>query len=209
MKHWSGWLSAPVLLLLGALAFWNLQQLEQDAPLKPERAQNEARYLIKNAQWTRLDLNGAPEMRATAQNMSWFDDQSAHMVQPEFQVYSGGSAPDAQGCASAAGAGCARAAWRLTAPEGQLPRNSRNVLLTGTVLAVGHWPDGAELGFNTARLWLDAEKKLLRTDADVSLEGAGRHILATGMSADWQAKHLQLLSNVQAQYNIPGTRPGT
>lgn len=184
MNRWIALLSSlPVLLGLGALVLWSLQSLDRAAPLTTAVEDTRPRYELRGVEWSRFDIQGQPELVVRADAMGWFDDQSASLVQPELHSFGGQGSP-----------------WRLTAPEGRLPAHSRTVELSGTVLATGKWPDGRELGFSTTRLWLDLSEKNLRTDADVSLEGAGRHVLATGLTADAAGQHLRLLSNVQAQY---------
>lgn len=187
MKRLSALLSLPALAVLGALLFLSLQRMDQLRPLSAEAPIETPRYELLDAEWTRLDAQGAPEFSARADSIVWFDDQSAHLSQPEIHAFGGSGSP-----------------WRLTAPEGSMAAGSRDILLTGTVLATGQWPDGGELGFNTDRLWLDMQGRLLRTDADVSLQGPGRHVLATGMTADWQGRDLRFLSNVQARYEPRG-----
>lgn len=141
------------------------------------------RYTLKSAEWTRLDAEGQLEFVANAQLIEYFDDQSLRLQQPEVHAFGGSGSP-----------------WRLTAPEGSTPAHSRNLLLTGPVLAMGRWPDGEELGINTEHLWLDVENKVLRTDADVTLSSATRKVLASGLIADSMGQRIELLSKVRAAY---------
>lgn len=195
MNRWSALLSLPALFVIGALLFFTLQKLEHARPLPEAETEAQPRYELENAEWMRMDASGAPQFIAKAERISWYDDQSARMLQPELFSLGGKGSP-----------------WRLAAPTGRMPADSRDIFLSGSVLATGKWPDGADLTLNTDRLWVDTENKMLHTDAELSLDGPGRHVLATGMNADWTGRDLKLLSNIQARYephkesvDAPGT----
>jgi len=183
-------LSLPALLALGVLLFLSLRALERNAPPAGAGPEATPRYELLNSEWIRTSADGSPQFIARAAQMSWYDDQSAQLRHAEVRALGGGSSP-----------------WRLTAPEGHLPAKSRDLLLSGTVLATGHWPDGSHLGFHTERMWVETVQRMLRTDADVALEGSGRSVMATGLAADFDGRNIRLLSNVRAQYEAQPQAP--
>ena len=52
----------------------------------------------------------------------------------------------------------------------------------------------------TPRLWIDTTRKVLRTDADVSITSTGRSMQARGMIADSAGEQVKLLGNVHGVY---------
>src|SRR5579885_1670670 len=72
------------------------------------------------------------------------------------------------------------------------------------VLAEGHWPDdGSALQARTEQLWIDPDLHEIETDAAVELQGELRKGHARGLRADWSARNLWLLHDVQMQYEAP------
>jgi LPS export ABC transporter protein LptC len=183
MKRASAFFSLPVLLGLGILALWSSRQLEHAAPLPPEGGDKAPQYELHNATWTRLDVSGQREFQADAKSISWFEDKSAHLLQPTIS-----------------GLGNDASSWTLRAPEGRMEAGSRDLLLTGTVTGNGKTPDAEPVRFSTAHLWVNVQDKHLRTDSDVTLTSPTRQITSSGMNADWQSRHLELLKNVKVLY---------
>lgn len=186
MKRVSGLLS---LVAVAALLFLSLRTLERHLPAPEAATEVLPRYELVNSEWIRTGTDGTPQFIARAAQMSWFEDQSAQLKQADLYALGGSGSP-----------------WRLTAPEGRLPPKSRDLLLSGTVLATGHWPDGSRLGFHTDHLWVNTAEHRLHTDAEVSLEGTGRNVTAAGLSANFSGSEIQLLGKVRAQYDA---RPQT
>lgn len=172
-----------VLLTAGA-ALLTLQNFHKAGTRSAAASTQELpRYTLKNAQWTRLDGNGQPEYVAQAQALEYFDDESSRMVQPRISAFGGRTSP-----------------WRLTAPEGSTQAGSRDVLLKGEVKVHGRWQDGRELTVTTPHLWLDTTRQVLRTDARVILDSAGRKMRAKGLIADSAGQEVKLLGEVQGIY---------
>lgn len=185
MKGRSPLLSLPVLLVAGGLLFWSLRSLDRHLPDSGAVASVSPRYELENSEWVRTGADGQPQFVARAAQMSWYDDQSAQLREAELSALGGRGSP-----------------WRLSAPQGHLPAKSQDVLLSGPVQVTGRWPDGADLQFTTDRLWVDTDAKMFRTDAEVALQGRHRNVLATGLEADFEGRHIQLLSKVKAQYDM-------
>lgn len=176
--------TAALLLLTAAAALLTLRNFQRAGlPQNEDAQQTPPRYTLNQVEWTRLDQNGQPEYIAQAQSIEYFDDRSAHLIQPDVIAFGGKGSP-----------------WRMTAPEGRTPANSRNILLSGNVLVAGRWSNGRELNLTTPHLWLEPGEKRLRTDAEVMLEGAGRKLRATGLIADSMGEHVQLLGKVRGEY---------
>lgn len=172
-----------VLLTAGAalLTLNNYQKAGQPKPATQD--ERVPRYVLHDAQWTRLDKSGQPEYRAQAQTLEYYDDESSRLTLPVIHAFGGKTSP-----------------WKLTAREGSTPPHSRDLLLQPNVLITGHWQDGRELSISTPKLWLDTGHKLLHTDEPVELISVGRKLDAKGLVADSAGEQIKLLANVHGVY---------
>ncbi|HVT37068.1 MAG TPA: LPS export ABC transporter periplasmic protein LptC [Nevskiaceae bacterium] len=182
----TGSLMTLVLALLTAAALMltlqNYQRAARGAAPTPESTET-PRYILRSAQWTRLDAQGQPDYVADADLIEYFDDHSARLTQPVVHAFGGGNSP-----------------WRAAAPTGSTLPHSRSLALTGGVEVLGHWPDGEDVTIHTEHLWIDQAQKVLRTDAEVTVDSASRQLQARGMSADASGKRVQLLGQVRGVY---------
>lgn len=175
--------TAALLLLTAAAALLTLRNFQRAELAAADAAQTPPRYTLTQVQWTRLNESGEPEYIANARSIDYYDDHSAHLDQPDIVAFGGKGSP-----------------WRLTAPEGRTPANSRDLLLQGNVLIQGRWSNGRELTLTTPYLWVESQQKRLRTDAEVVMQGAGRKLSATGLIADSMGERVQLLGKVRGEY---------
>ncbi len=155
---------------------------------EPQAAEPEAlpRYKVTDGRWVRYNVRGQPEFQATAETIEYFDDESARLKTIEMHSLGGASSP-----------------WRLSAPEGFAPAHSQQRLqLRGGVTAMGHWPEGEPLNFETPYLWIDEARRQLDTDAPVLVRGRNRSARAEGLRADWVGKSVELTA-ARMQYVQP------
>lgn len=90
--------------------------------------------------------------------------------------------------------------WRLAAARGQIPADSRDILLSGDVV-VHHDTRGAPpLRLETPRVWIRTERDRAETEAPVTVEGPGRSARAVGMTLLFDRELLTLHHDVQATY---------
>lgn len=180
-----------MVLLLSALTgisvYLTLQNYQR-AARNPQLADRGAqpRYTLHDAQWTRLGDDGQPQYVVHAVSVAYLDDQSARLTLPVIDGFGGDGSP-----------------WHLTAPAGSTLPHSRNLVLTDNVVIDGRFRDGQPLTITTPYLWVDANERVLHTDAAVVLQSAGRNIRATGLIADADGKQVRLLNQVRGEYAPP------
>jgi lipopolysaccharide export system protein LptC len=176
----------PLLVALGIwLATWRSSL--QPPAAAPARAEAQPRYQVTDGHWIRYNERGESEFEATAERIEYFDDESARLSTLEMHSLGGSESP-----------------WRLSAPEGYAPPHSdRRMQLRGGVRAMGHWPEGEPLNFETQYLWVDEVNRQLYTDAPVLLRGKSRSAKADGLRAAWVGRSVELLGQVRMQYVLP------
>ncbi len=144
------------------------------------------RYTLTGAVLTRFDADGQPAMKATAATLEYFDDESANATTLVVDVLSGPKTP-----------------WHIEAPAGMLRAGSRDIELTGDVVANGQWPDNGEaLVLRSPTMTVNPDTHLLRTAAAVEVDSKTRNGTAVGMNANWQKQDLRLLDNVKMRYDV-------
>lgn len=182
----SRFLIIPALLLTAALFF----VFRGEVTVSPDEVAAPVelpRYNVTGAEWTRLGRGGAPEFRARAESIDYFNDDSARLHQISLDALGGTQSP-----------------WTLTAPEGRAPPREKRLELTGGVTARGTTNDGEPLTFDTRRLWVDLLRRELYTEATVELRTDLRRASARGLRADFDGERVQLLNDVQVDYAPEG-----
>jgi LPS export ABC transporter protein LptC len=177
------------LLLVPALGgmYYTLQRMGAPAAAPAAAPAGLPLYTLDQAELTRYGADGAPTLRGIAQRIDYFPDQSAQAYDLQVDLLAAEGAP-----------------WRLSAPAALLPAQARRFELSGPVLAQGRWPDdGSALQVRTEQLWIDPDLHEIATDAPVDLAGDTRQGRALGLRADWSARNLWLLHDVQMQYEAP------
>ncbi len=156
-----------------------------DIALEPAASDDKLpRYTLSGAELTRFDAAGQPSMKATAATLEYFDDESALATTLVVDVLSGAKTP-----------------WHIDAPTGALSPGSRELKLSGEVVANGQWPDNGEaLVLRSPTMTVDPDTHVLRTDAVVHADSRSRKGTAVGMAANWEKQDLRLLNNVKMRY---------
>lgn len=158
-----------------------------DIALEPAKSDDKLpRYTLTGAELTRFDAGGQPSMKATAATLEYFDDESALATTLVVDVLSGTKTP-----------------WHIDAPAGNLRAGSRELELTGDVVANGLWPDNGEaLVLRSPTMTVNPDTHVLHTAAAVDVESRSRKGTATGMNANWEKQDLRLLDNVKMRYEV-------
>lgn len=158
-----------------------------DIALEPSAEDDKLpRYTLTAAELTRFDTAGRPAMTATAATLEYFDDESATATTLVVDVLSGAKTP-----------------WHIEAPAGRLRAGSREIELTGEVVAHGQWPDNGEaLVLRSPSMTVNPDAHVLHTTAAVDVDSRTRKGTAVGMNANWEQQDLRLLDNVKMRYEV-------
>ena len=142
------------------------------------------RYIVRDAEWTRLGADGHPQFHVTASTIDYYDDQSAVLGNMTMDGLSG-----------------SKGAWTLTSPAGQMPDNQERVLLKKPVVATAHSSrSGEPIQLYTDQMWVDSKRKEIYTDAPIRMIQGQQQATATGLRADWAGQKLDLLHDVKVTY---------
>ena len=96
-----------------------------------------------------------------------------------------------------------RTPWHIDAPAGNLRAGSREIELTGEVVANGQWPDNGEaLVLRSPSMTVNPDTHVLHTAAAVDVASRTRKGTAVGMNANWEKQDLRLLDNVKMRYEV-------
>jgi LPS export ABC transporter protein LptC len=91
--------------------------------------------------------------------------------------------------------------WHLTARGGLMPEDAARVDLAGDVHVSGVLGAGeSPMDIRSETLAYDADAQRVSTRDDVTIEFAGRQLVARGMSADLKARNVQLESRVHGRF---------
>lgn len=174
----------PVIaVLLLAIAFFEFRG--EDGPAMEAAATAEQpRYVLRGAQWSSFDEQGALRFQGSAANIDYFDDESARMHTFSLEVFGAEGAP-----------------WTATAPQGYSPPGGRErVQLLGGVEGKGRWPDGEPMVFRTPQLWVDTRAETITTDDRVDLESKSRTASSRGLKVTGPKQQMSLLNEVEMRY---------
>ena len=148
-----------------------------------ENVQGNPRYVVANAEWTRLGANGKTEFHINAEHIDFYDDESARMTNMAMDGLNQGKGP-----------------WHLTSPLGQMPAHDKRILLNKPVVITGAMKQGDPVKLTTDQLWVDGARKELYTESPVLMTRGSQQASANGMNADWAGQRLQLLHDVKVIY---------
>lgn len=177
------YLVPAIAVLLLAIAFVGFRGKEGPTTDAAPTAQ-QPRYVLRNAQWSSFDDKGTLQFSGSADNIDYFDDESAKLHTFALTVFSERDSP-----------------WTATAPEGfSPPGGTQRLQLLGGVEGKGFWPDGEPMVFHTPQLWVDNLAKTITTDDKVDLEGKSRTGSARGMKVAGSQQQMSLLHEVEMRY---------
>lgn len=162
-----------------------VQNFDQAGPQKVlDESGPRPRYVLHDAEWTRLGPDGKAQFHVTAATIDYYDDKSAILSTMTMD-----------------GLGGDKGAWRLTSPNGEVPAEEERILLKKPVVITGTSNNGREpIKMFTDQLWVDNKRKEIYTDLPIRLTQGAQQATATGMRADWVGQKLDLLHDVEVNY---------
>lgn len=177
------------LLAVGGLAAlqFTFLRLDDSGSIAPDIAVGPPRYTVSGAQLTRHDRNGDPNLRGTAANVEYFDDESGRATTLHLDLIADG-----------------RPNWQLDTPTATLPAGQHRYLLEDAVQVRGIWPDtGEPVRVDSTQVWVDPDTRSFYSDTPVQVSSAARNGTAVGMRGDWLSHRLQLEKDVRMSYVVP------
>ncbi|MGB0955009.1 MAG: LPS export ABC transporter periplasmic protein LptC [Panacagrimonas sp.] len=179
-----GW--SLLLIVLAGIALAWLMPDQQSPAVEADRSEAVPRYIVRGAQWQRLDQQGAPIFDAQAETIRYFDDESARLSDVWLYLLDNGERR-----------------WQMRAPAGFSAAGQQVLQLHGGVKGEGKWPDGEPLQFESERMRVDVAAKVLETDDPVRLHSASRQASGRGLRLDAKAERIALQQNVEMRYVTP------
>lgn len=173
------------LLIMGAVGIALLQG-DQQTPEALPTPDPDARSYLEALQVSRFDETGAPIYRATAQRATYFTDGSLDLAAVRVDYLAGSQTEASSG------------RWQLAAPAGRVPPSHDAIRLEGSVDVDGADAQGLPVHFQTPRLTVELDTRMLRTDAPVVLETTRERIRSVGLAANFAGTRIELLDDVKA-----------
>lgn len=177
-----------VLLALGLAALAGrslLERVESPATAPRQAAPDRPEYSMEGLHTRRYDDNGRVARDLTAQRLDHYADaRGSLLAEPRLSAEGRSGEP-----------------WRLSARQGQAPTGEERILLREDVRidrAGGSHNQGLRL--RTSELLVLPEKNYAETAAAVSIAAKGMHTTGTGLKAWLDTERLQILNDVEAQY---------
>ncbi|WP_028009029.1 LPS export ABC transporter periplasmic protein LptC [Solimonas flava] len=186
MKRLRAWLPFLALIIAAALIVTN--SMKRDRQLATTTAAEPARvpqYVADGAVWTRYGADGTPMVRAQAQRIDYFEDRSMTLDTVTLDRLGG-----------------EQGSWHLEAPRGIVPANEQRMRLEPDVAVRGQ-ARGLPTTIAAREVWVDWEKKTIRSDLPVQARAPGRVATASGWESDFDATRVQMKGNVEMHYDAP------
>lgn len=178
-------LGLAVLLALGVALLMAVQNFDKSStPQAQEDNGPRPRYALRDAEWTRLGVDGKAEFHITAATIDYYDNESAIL-----------------GNMTMDGLGGEKGAWALTSPAGEMPAHQERVLLKKPVVVTGQSNNGGvPIKLFTDQMWVDSKTRQIYTESPLRMTHGEQQVTATGMNADWTGQKLNLLHDVKVTY---------
>ena len=166
------------------LALWQLQPPPRPRPPEPIRSD----YILGNFEMTLLDAEGKESFSVRAPHLERDPHgRSLTLRMPEF------SFPDKDG-----------GRWLATSHSAWVAEKGVEVRLIDQVELIGPpTPTGDRTRFQTAALQVFPKVKQARSNDLVTISRADSILHGTGLRADMQTRHIQLLADVKGRYAPP------
>ncbi|MFT4045526.1 MAG: LPS export ABC transporter periplasmic protein LptC [Solimonas sp.] len=188
MSRLRAWL--PFLVLIAAAAWIVNNSMHRDRKLAATDTAGEERlplYIAGNATWTRYGSDGQPQVRATAQRIDYFEDRSMALTTVALDRLGG-----------------PQGTWHATAPRGVVPANEQRMRLEPDVNVTGTIGKGKlPTKIAASEVWVDWGKKLISSDRPVRATAPGHSATAQGWQSNFDATQVQMMGNVEMQYDAP------
>jgi LPS export ABC transporter protein LptC len=174
-----------LLVFAAALALWLWQtsppQESTDTTAAATHRPAEPGYVATTADLLDTGADGQPEFRLRAARIEQATPAAdVTLSNPEFQH---------QG----------KSNWTLSAQSGLMPPGTRQLRLSGNVLATGAL-GALPIRIRTESLGVDLQQQRLDTLADVSIDWGNNRLTATGLHADMKSDRLRLESHIHGEF---------
>jgi LPS export ABC transporter protein LptC len=181
---WRGFVVLAI-LLVGVLSVMMGRRGEQPEQAAPAREPLQPGYYMTDARITDIGADGKPVVRIESDRIVQKPTDSSIVLSEVDVVYNADE--DVQ--------------WTLTAAQGVVPPNSRQIHLSGDVRIRGRPRPASVPGvIRTESLTLDTEKSVASTHSRVDIEWGDRRLSAMGLHADLKAERLRLESSVHGRF---------
>jgi lipopolysaccharide export system protein LptC len=167
--------------VIGGLAVWDLRPKPKPAGSSASRSD----YILENFELTSLDQNGKESFSVKAPHLERDPGgKSLTITLPQF------SFPDKK-----------QGRWLATSDRAWVAEKGVEVRLINRVEMLGPpTPLGERTRFSTRYLQIFPNKNLAQTGDAVTISRADSILQGTGLRADMQSHHIQLLANVKGRY---------
>ncbi len=168
-----------LMLLLVGLTIWLQQATTLQENYRDDLLRHDPDYIVENFTVRRFSPTGGLQSMLTAKKMVHFpDDDTTVASEPHITYLKGG-------------------VTRLTAHEGLLAPDAREVVLVGDVRGVREaTANKAEIVFTTTRLTVFPDDEIARTTAPVTITQGASIVRGIGMESDGKSQIYQLLNQV-------------
>jgi len=181
---WRGFVVLAI-LLVGILSVMLGRRGTEPEPTAPAREPLQPGYYMVDARITDIGADGKPVVRMESKRIVQKPTDSSIVLGGVKVVYNADE--DVQ--------------WTLTAAQGVVPPNSRQIQLAGDVRIMGRpRPDAVPGVIRTESLLLDTEKSVASTHSRVDIEWGNRRLSAMGLHADLKTERLRLESSVHGRF---------
>lgn len=175
-----------IVLILASLSGWWLAELRKQPPQVSVPNENDYDYFLTNFSTTVLNEQGKTAYLVKAAYMEHYpSDNRAVLTQPHLTLLD------------------TPATWVAQAQNGVVYIDQQTLDLSGDVIVKQTSTAAATVVLTTDKLHINAADKTLETTSQVKIQSGKDTIVATGLKANLVNGHLELLSRVQGQYNIP------
>lgn len=174
---------AAVLLAMAALLTLRLYDPSRSEAPAPPTTPGDSDYYLLDAEIRQMNAAGGLQYRIEAAESLHFPDDSVQLTGLDvFHV------------------GGERGPWRLTAPSGTVPPDSRDIRLQGGVTLTHELAGGADLRVATDYAWVRPEADRIETEAVVRATAPGREVQGAGMTVQLDSNQLRLHHDVRVSY---------
>jgi lipopolysaccharide export system protein LptC len=176
--------SLMAVAVVAGVAVWDLRPKPQPRGASSNRSD----YILENFELTALDEDGKESFSVKAPHLERDPGgKSLPLRLPQFSV------PDDDG-----------GRWLATSNSAWVAQKGVEVRLIDQVVLLGPpSPKGERTRFNTARLQIFPKQNQARSADPVTISRADSILRGTGLHADMQTHHIQLLANVKGRYAPP------
>jgi lipopolysaccharide export system protein LptC len=176
------WRIIVILLVLVAGSFWLLNRLSDDPSKQDGTAVREPDYTMSHFTSLKMDAEGRPQNRLTADYLEHFEDEDmTELHNPRFEIFRE-----------------AREPFHVRADRGWVMDNNEVILLRG---GVNFWEESADgervLNVTTSEAYIYPERDIAETDKLATISARRTHTDSIGMRAWLDEDRIELFEQVR------------